>query len=73
MSGKSKPKRRIKKLISRKPKGIEKPKEVTITGPLSVNAVQQMDGSVSLIIIALGDDQRVYSWEGAKKAWYMQG
>lgn len=73
MSGKSKPKRRMRGLVGRKPKATEKPKDVTIVGQITTNVAQNMDGGVMLIVLALGDDQCVYSWEGDKRKWYLQG
>lgn len=46
--------------------------DVSIMPPLSVLAFPNQMGGMNLLINALGNDGRVYSWDGPTKSWKVQ-
>lgn len=57
--------------LRRKPKPEYKPDSVKIKSNLTVIS-QQTEGGMALTVLAVGDDDVVYSWEGAAKKWMIQ-
>lgn len=45
---------------------------VKIVGPLNVMGAPTQIGTLNLIIIAMGDDGRVYRWDGKLMEWVVQ-